>query len=99
MEAQKAILDHRFSEQKCCVIIPTYNNEKTLGPLLEETLKFTSHVLVINDGATDSTPHILREYKDRLIIVSFEKNQGKGIALRQGFKKAVELGYDHAITI
>jgi glycosyltransferase involved in cell wall biosynthesis len=46
----------------------------------------------------DSTPDILRKFKE-IELVSYEKNRGKGYALRQGFKRAVEKGYDYAISI
>src|SRR3954468_3952014 len=99
MAEQTGILNERFVQHKCCVIIPTYNNEKTLPAVLQETLTFTTHVLVVDDGSTDSTSQILHQFKNRIQVITFEKNQGKGMALRRGFSKARELGYEHAITI
>lgn len=81
-----------------CVIVPTYNNRKTLRRVLDSVLLQTPHVIVVNDGATDETPHILSEYS-QITQIHFPKNQGKGKALREGFKKAIALGYEHAITI
>ncbi len=81
-----------------CVIIPTYNNEKTLKRVLDTVLTYTSNIIIVNDGSTDSTAYILKEYL-QLAQIHFAKNCGKGIALRQGFKKAVELNYNYAITI
>ena len=45
-----------------CVIIPTYNNEKTLAKVIDGVLSFTNQkdVIVVNDGATDSTPKNFR---------------------------------------
>ena len=83
---------------KCCVLIPTYNNERTLNRVIDGVLKYTKHIIIINDGATDSTPEILRSYPD-LEQIHFPVNKGKGVALREGFKKAHELGYAYAITI
>lgn len=81
-----------------CVIIPTYNNDKTLKRVIDAVLEHTSHVIIVNDGSTDKTKQILQEYT-HLIQIHHEANSGKGIALRNGFKKAVELHYVHAITI
>lgn len=81
-----------------CVIIPTYNNEKTLRRVLDNTLEFTDEIIVINDGSTDSTAEILKEYSP-IKIIHLPKNQGKGMALRTGFKEALKLGFDYAITI
>lgn len=84
---------------KICVIIPTYNNAGTLHHVVSDVLNYSSDVVVVNDGSTDSTAQILDEFKDSINIVSYEKNQGKGYALKTGFKKALELGYEYAITL
>jgi glycosyltransferase involved in cell wall biosynthesis len=83
---------------KICVIIPTYNNHKTLQRVLDSVLQYTSNVIVVNDGSTDTTAQILENYA-HLVQVHHPKNAGKGMALRNGFKKALELNYDYAITI
>ncbi len=94
-------MDHagRFEEYKCCVIIPTYNNERTIGKVISEVLLFTSHVIVVNDGATDSTPDILQSFGDEIQVITFSKNRGKGAALRQAFQVAREAGHEYAVTI
>jgi glycosyltransferase involved in cell wall biosynthesis len=83
---------------KICVIIPTYNNHKTLKRVLDSVLNYTSNVIVVNDGSTDTTVNILENYA-HLVQVHHSKNKGKGTALRNGFKKALELNYNYAITI
>ena len=82
-----------------CIIVPTYNNERTLARVLGEVLDFAADVIVVCDGATDSTPAILESFADRVTVVSYTPNRGKGYALRQGFSKARSLGFNHAITI
>nr|WP_264544887.1 DUF2062 domain-containing protein [Flavobacterium sp. N1846] len=81
-----------------CVIIPTYNNHKTLQRVLDGVLELTNSVIVVNDGSTDTTSQILNEYK-RITLITVGKNQGKGNALKEGFRKAKSLGFDYAITI
>ena len=88
----------RMNKLKCCVIVPTYNNHKTLKRVLDGVLLQTSNVIIVNDGSTDSTKNILADYRN-LIQIHLEKNKGKGNALRQGFIKAKELNYNFAITI
>lgn len=95
--SSQAIRD-RFREGKVCVLVPTYNNAQTLGAVLDSLLAYTDQVLVVNDGSTDGTPGILERFP-QIERVSYPVNQGKGYALRTGFKKALELGYDYAITI
>ena len=87
-----------MAQLKCCVIIPTYNNDKTLQKVLDGVLEYSSNVIIINDGSTDTTPALLQEYST-LTQIHLTKNQGKGNALRIGFKKALELGFHFAITI
>lgn len=91
-------IHQKFIDHKICVLIPTYNNEQTLKSVIDSVLEFTTNILVVNDGSTDSTSQILSNYNN-IKIVSYTLNQGKGFALRTGFKEAVHLGYDYAITI
>lgn len=88
----------KISELKCCIIIPTYNNEKTVERVIDGVLQFTSNIIIVNDGCTDSTFNLLQNYQ-QLIQIHFPKNKGKGVALKKGFEKAVSHGYEYAITI
>ena len=81
-----------------CVIIPTYNNEKTISGVVSEALSFCDSVIVVNDGSTDSTTQSLRSISG-ITLVEYERNRGKGYALRCGFNKALELGFTYAITL
>jgi glycosyltransferase involved in cell wall biosynthesis len=94
----KSLLEHKIKSLKICVIIPTYNNERTLKRVIDGVLEITDDLIVINDGATDSTSRILKKYTD-ITQIYLPKNKGKGNALRVGFKKAEELGYKFSITI
>lgn len=92
-EVQNAIF-----EKKICVLIPTYNNEKTLKRVIDGVLDYTENIIVVNDGSTDSTNQILKDYH-QVSILNLSENKGKGNALKIGFRKAKELGFDFAITI
>ncbi|TJZ61909.1 DUF2062 domain-containing protein [Sphingobacterium olei] len=80
------------------VIVPTYNNHKTLQRVLDGVLAYTDQIIVVNDGSTDDTLQILKTYS-QLHHITFSENKGKGMALRSGLKKAKELGFNYAITI
>lgn len=87
-----------------CVIVPTYNNAGTLIDVLHRLQEQRVDIIVVNDGSTDGTAALLEiwrneAYEGRHEVVSYAKNQGKGYALREGFLRAIELGYDNAITI
>ncbi|WEK68544.1 MAG: DUF2062 domain-containing protein [Candidatus Chryseobacterium colombiense] len=92
-EVQNAI-----SEKKICVLIPTYNNEKTLKRVIDGVLEYTENIIVVNDGSTDSTKEILSQHP-QIEVISLPENKGKGNGLKIGFRKAKELGYNYAITI
>lgn len=94
-------------QQKICAIVPTYNNQGTLLQVLDRLQAYADDIIVVNDGSTDGTETLLQQYADservhsgiRLTLCSYQPNQGKGHALRTGFRKAVELGFDYAVTI
>lgn len=88
-----------FSKWKACVIIPTYNNDATLGQVIDSVLAYTAHIIVVNDGSTDQTREVLATYEDRIHIHHCPINRGKGIALRTGFQLAIDAGYAYAITL
>lgn len=92
-EVQNAI-----SEKKICVLIPTYNNEKTLKRVIDGVLEYTENIIVVNDGSIDSTAQILQNYP-AIEVISLPENKGKGNGLKTGFKKAKKSGFDYAITI
>ena len=82
-----------------CVLLPTYNNEQTLKSVLNGILEISTNVIVVNDGSTDSTQNILKEFSEKITLIHYAENQGKGNALKLGLRKATELGFDYAITI
>jgi glycosyltransferase involved in cell wall biosynthesis len=92
-EVQNAV-----SEKKICVLIPTYNNEKTLKRVIDGVLDYTANIIVVNDGSTDSTLTILNGYP-QITVINLPENKGKGNGLKIGFRKAKKLGYNYAITI
>ncbi|MCB0456224.1 MAG: DUF2062 domain-containing protein [Flavobacteriaceae bacterium] len=81
-----------------CVVVPTYNNAKTLQKVIDGILCYTTKIIIVNDGSTDATIQILKNYP-QLTQVHLPKNKGKGNALRIGFKRAIDMGFDYAITI
>ena len=94
----KELISKKITDLNVCVIIPTYNNERTLKRVLNGVLEYTSNIIVVNDGSTDTTSTILKAYQS-VQQIHFNKNKGKGLALREGFKQAIDLGYNFAITI
>lgn len=93
-----AEIKSKIKSYRCCVVLPTYNNPKTLERVIDGVLEFTNDVIIVNDGSSAETVEILKEYP-QTIQLHQTKNTGKGHALKTGFKHAVDLGFDYAITL
>ena len=91
MEKSETVINHT------CVIIPTYNNGGTVADVVARALQQTPHVIVVNDGSDDDTLSALQPFD--IILVSYDRNRGKGHALKEGFRKARELGFRYAVTL
>ena len=71
-------------------LIPVYNEIKTVKKAIEETINLNipnKEVIIIDNGSTDGTPQIIKEYqhhKDIKIILQ-KKNLGFGNSIREGF--------------
>ncbi|XP_066252801.1 dolichyl-phosphate beta-glucosyltransferase [Euwallacea similis] len=86
------------------VVVPAYNEEKRLGPMLDECLNFLENrliklpsflyeVIVISDGSTDNTVNKALTYSkkygtDKVRVLELELNRGKGGAVRLGMLSA-----------
>ena len=82
-----------------CALIPTYNNAGTIVDVVRRTCAQLRHVIVAVDGATDETLSLLEAAQLPCTIISWERNRGKGYALKRGFEKALELGFEYVITL
>ncbi len=81
------------------IAIPTYNNGNTLARVLDKTLALGYPILLINDGCTDNSANILSSYAQKINLITFPKNKGKGMALRAAFEFALAQNYQHLITL
>ena len=77
---------------KLSVVIPVYNEKKTLSELIcrVEAVKLEKEIIIVDDGSTDGTRDLLKKYEgqERFKVIYQSKNAGKGSALRAGFDKA-----------
>lgn len=80
------------------VLVPTYNNATTLGKVLADILAYGLPVMVVNDGSTDHTAEILKDFP-QVEVIAYPVNRGKGYALKTGLRAATAAGYRYAVTI
>jgi len=81
------------------IIVPAFNAAEYIPRLMERLAPFSSpeHILFIDDGSTDDTAAILGRFA--CPTITFSVNQGKGAALKAGFRYAVDHEYDAVVTI
>ncbi len=82
------------SLHKVSVIIPVFNEEKTILKILEKVSSLKNkdidlEIIVINDGSTDSTSSILKS-NDKLYtkLIENESNRGKGFSVKKGIQNS-----------
>lgn len=80
------------------VAIPVFNEQDHLAEVLREALTYPADILVIDDGSTDATPHVVRQFPD-VMAHRNAKNRGYGAALRHAFEFSIDHGYDVVITM
>lgn len=84
-----------MNSPKLSIIIPAFNEEKTVGTIIERVLNvsfnknWTIEVIVVNDGSTDGTKNILDKYSSsEVVVIHLAKNSGKGSAVKAGVEVA-----------
>lgn len=98
MNSQQLPTPEILRRRGVCVIIPTYNNATTIADVARESLHYCSNVIVVCDGCTDNTLQALKGI-DGLVVLSYQRNKGKGYALKTGFRYARREGFSYAVTL
>jgi glycosyltransferase involved in cell wall biosynthesis len=85
------------ADRRVCVVIPTYNNNATVGDVVRRVAAMGLPLLVVDDGSTDGTGDAARSAGAE--VIAHPHNMGKGCALITGWRAAAERGYSHAVTV
>ena len=83
--------------KKLSVLIPAYNEEKTIRTVLQAVLnvdlinQIDKEIIVVNDGSTDNTKEIVKGFIDKhpaadIVFIEQDKNRGKGAAINKAFQ-------------
>lgn len=85
--------------KKILVIIPAYNEEKSIERVVQGVGQYIpeSDILVVNDGSTDFTSE--RANRSGAIVLDLPVNLGIGGAMQAGYKYAYERGYEIAVQV
>lgn len=77
--------------------IPAYNEEKTIGRIVTETLNYVDQVIVCDDGSHDDTSKLAE--LSGAYVIKHDSNKGKGTALKSLFQHILKLNVDIVVTI
>ncbi|MFQ5884536.1 MAG: glycosyltransferase family 2 protein, partial [Thermoplasmata archaeon] len=88
---------------KLVVMIPAYNEETTVGLVVEGISRRIERmdsveVLLVDDGSTDSTIQEARKSGVDFVF-RHEKNMGLGVTFRNGLNRALDMGADIILSI
>lgn len=78
--------------------LPVFNEVGHVGEVLDQVVRYSPHVLVVDDGSSDGTAELLAARHD-VAVVTHEENHGYGAALLTAFRYAIENKYDVLVTI
>jgi len=82
---------------RIAIVIPALNEELAIRGVVESVLAIAPNVIVIDDGSTDATVERIADLP--VTLIRHDKPLGKGQGLRDGFRKALELGLDAVIAM
>ena len=86
--------------QKKIIIIPTYNNPKTIKDVAFDVVKHGYVAIVVDDGSDVEVESLFEENeKEGIYFLRHQQNSGKGAAIVSGVEKAKELGHTYAGSI
>jgi glycosyltransferase involved in cell wall biosynthesis len=87
---------------KSYALICAYNEELTANHVIRNSLKYVDKVIFVNDGSKDKTLELAQKdfgKNNRVIIISYPENHGKGYAMITGFKRFLKENGDAIITL
>lgn len=82
---------------EAAALVPAYNEAATIAEVVRGVLPFVSEVLVVDDGSTDATAREARAAGAR--VISHERNQGKGRAVRTGLVDLLRRDLTHVVVL
>jgi len=78
---------------KLSIVVPVFNEQKTVVRILGKLADFKlegieKEIIIVNDGSTDNTANLIKKFSNKFKIISYNNNQGKGMAVVTGIKNS-----------
>lgn len=86
-----------YKDNSIAVVVPAYNEEKLIGPTLAAMPDFIDSIIVTDDGSSDDTAarvEAMAQHDTRIMLIRHARNEGKGSAVIDGSRKAIDQGHD-----
>ena len=80
-----------------CVLIPSYNEARTIGAIVRELKTRQLTVYVVEDGSTDDTASIAKSESAAVVVHS--RNKGKGASLIEGFRHILKKEFESVLVM
>ena len=80
-----------------CALIAAFNEERRVADVVKGTARHASTVVVVDDGSTDDTAARARDAG--AIVISHERNRGKGCAIRTGLEFVLKQDHSHVLLL
>jgi glycosyltransferase involved in cell wall biosynthesis len=82
---------------KICIIIPVYNEAKTIKGIVRDIKHKGFDVIVIDDGSIDDSGNLAKSAG--AVVLRNDKKHGKGYSLQQGFSYVLKSDYEGVFTV
>jgi glycosyltransferase involved in cell wall biosynthesis len=83
--------------EETCVLIPSYNEARTIGAIVKALRSRGLAAYVVDDGSSDRTAEIAA--REGAVVMRHDRNKGKGASLREGFKRILEDGFGAVLVM
>jgi glycosyltransferase involved in cell wall biosynthesis len=92
------MVSKKLKNENVWVLIPAYNEEKSIKEVIFRTRKIINNILIVNDGSIDNTKKILNKIKN-IELINIDENSGKANALQIGINYLKKKKANSIITI
>jgi glycosyltransferase involved in cell wall biosynthesis len=92
-----AVTEGVISRSSVAALIPAYREAGHIAEVVERTIKQLPQVCVVDDGSDDTTAELARKAGAEVII--HEVNQGKGAAIKTGFRHLLKTGCSYILVL